>query len=424
MDKVCFDNVKMNMEVMFCLFLLFMVSVVEAKQGMSLSAQKLEVQKHLNRLNKTPIKSIKSPDGDIIDCVNMSHQPAFDHPLLKNHTLQMMPNYHPEGLFRNGKMSKANTKNEGSNSITQLWHLNGKCPEGTIPIRRTKKDDILRASNMKSYGRKNKHSTIAKPQSGRPGLVSQTGHQHAIAYVEGDKYYGAKATINVWEPKIQQPNEFSLSQIWLLGGSFDSDLNSIEAGWQVSPDLYGDNNTRLFTYWTSDAYQATGCYNLLCSGFIQINNEIAMGATINPLSSYHGSQYDISILVWKDPKEGNWWMQFGNDYVLGYWPGFLFSYLTDHATMVEWGGEVVNSESDGLHTTTQMGSGHFPDEGFGKSSYFRNVQVVDDSNNLRAPQDLEIYTEDNSCYDVQLGKNNDWGSYFYYGGPGRNPNCP
>lgn len=57
--------------------------------------------------------------------------------------------------------------------------------------------------------------------------------QHAIAYVEGDKFYGAKATMNVWEPKIQQPNEFSLSQIWILGGSFGEDLNSIEAGWQV-----------------------------------------------------------------------------------------------------------------------------------------------------------------------------------------------
>lgn len=51
--------------------------------------------------------------------------------------------------------------------------------------------------------------------------------------MEGDKFYGAKATINVWEPKIQQPNEFSLSQIWILGGAFGQDLNSIEAGWQV-----------------------------------------------------------------------------------------------------------------------------------------------------------------------------------------------
>lgn len=49
----------------------------------------------------------------------------------------------------------------------------------------------------------------------------------------------------------------------------------------------------------SDAYQATGCYNLLCSGFIQTNSEIAMGASISPVSGYQNSQYDISILIWK-----------------------------------------------------------------------------------------------------------------------------
>lgn len=31
----------------------------------------------------------QSPDGDIIDCVHISHQPAFDHPFLKNHTIQV-----------------------------------------------------------------------------------------------------------------------------------------------------------------------------------------------------------------------------------------------------------------------------------------------------------------------------------------------
>lgn len=117
-------------------------------------------------------------------------------------------------------------------------------------------------------------------------------------------------------------------------------------------------------------------------------------------------------------------MQFGNDYVLGYWPAFLFSYLSDSASMIEWGGEVVNSESDGEHTTTQMGSGHFPGEGFGKASYIRNIQVVDESNNLRAPKDLGVFTEQSSCYNGQLGKSGEWGSYFYYGGPGRNPDCP
>ncbi|KAG6783494.1 hypothetical protein D5086_025279 [Populus alba] len=404
---------------LFCLLGLISLSCAAR---LSVSRQKLEVQKHLNRLNKPAVKSIESPDGDIIDCVHMSHQPAFDHPYLKDHKIQMRPSYHPEGRVFDD--SKASTESkERKNPVTQLWHVNDKCPEGTVPIRRTKEDDVLRASSVKRYGRK-KHRAIPQPRSADPDLINESGHQHAIAYVEGDKYYGAKATINVWEPKIQQPNEFSLSQLWILGGSFGQDLNSIEAGWQVSPDLYGDNNTRLFTYWTSDAYQATGCYNLLCSGFIQINSEIAMGASISPVSGFRNSQYDISILVWKDPKEGHWWMQFGNDYVLGYWPSFLFSYLADSASMIEWGGEVVNSEPDGRHTSTQMGSGRFPEEGFGKASYFRNIQVVDSSNNLKAPKGIGTFTEKSNCYDVQTGNNGDWGRYFYYGGPGRNENCP
>ena len=59
--------------------------------------------------------------------------------------------------------------------------------------------------------------------------------KHAIAYTgESQEVYGARATINVWDPSIEVVNEFSLSQIWILSGSFDgADLNSIEAGWQV-----------------------------------------------------------------------------------------------------------------------------------------------------------------------------------------------
>ena len=43
-----------------------------------------------------------------------------------------------------------------------------------------------------------------------------------------------------------------------------------------------------------------GCYNLLCSpGFVQINKEIALGGSLNPLSVYAGSQYELNFLVWK-----------------------------------------------------------------------------------------------------------------------------
>ena len=78
--------------------------------------------------------------------------------------------------------------------------------------------------------------------------INESGHQHAVVYVEGDKNYGVKATINVWEPKIQQPNEFSLSQLWILRDSFGENLNSIEAGWQVFLWLIVDNPVPNFAY--------------------------------------------------------------------------------------------------------------------------------------------------------------------------------
>ncbi|XP_051131671.1 uncharacterized protein LOC127251823 [Andrographis paniculata] len=421
MDRArsCSNNGGHSAPALLIVFFALLPLLSAAPRNVQLQLQ-LQLQNHLDRLNKPPIKSIQSPDGDIIDCVHISQQPAFDHPFLKDHKIQSIPG----GLFDDVKISEAihKDKKTANPAVTQLWHAGGRrCPPDTVPIRRTSQDDVLRASSIKTYGKKN-HRSFPKPRSA--DFMNQSGHQHAIAFVQGGKYYGAKATINVWEPKIQQPNEFSLSQMWLLGGSFGQDLNSIEAGWQVSPDLYGDNNTRLFTYWTSDAYQATGCYNLLCSGFIQVSSDIAMGASISPVSAFRNSQYDISILIWKDPKVGNWWMQFGDDHVMGYWPSILFSNLGDSASMIEWGGEVVNSRPDGRHTSTQMGSGHFPEEGFGKSSYFRNIQVVDKANNLKPPKDLGTYTEQSNCYDVQPGHNKEWGHYFYYGGPGRNPNCP
>lgn len=52
-------------------------------------------------------------------------------------------------------------------------------------------------------------------------------------FVNGDQYYGAKASVNVWAPRVTDQYEFSLSQIWVISGSFGNDLNTIEAGWQV-----------------------------------------------------------------------------------------------------------------------------------------------------------------------------------------------
>lgn len=88
----------------------------------------------------------------------------------------MRPNYHPEGIFDESKVSTLKG-DDGSKPMTQLWHLNGKCPEGTIPIRRTKKEDVLRASSVERFGKKKKHSAVPQPKSADPDLLSQSGHQ-------------------------------------------------------------------------------------------------------------------------------------------------------------------------------------------------------------------------------------------------------
>ncbi|KAI3728331.1 hypothetical protein L6452_16965 [Arctium lappa] len=364
------------------------------------------IRTHLMKINKPSVKSIQSSDGDIMDCVLTHHQPAFDHPNLKG-TKPLDPPERPNGYNHAGMESEN----------YQLWSLSGEsCPEGTIPIRRTTEQDILRANSLQRFGRK-----IRKPIRRDS---SNGGHEHAVGYVSGEEYYGAKASINVWDPKVTDRFEFSLSQMWVISGSFGDDLNTIEAGWQVSPELYGDNYPRFFTYWTTDAYQATGCYNLLCSGFVQTNNRIAIGAAISPTSSYNGGQFDISLLIWKDPKHGNWWLEFGSGVLVGYWPASLFTHLRDHASMVQFGGEVVNSQASGSHTSTEMGSGHFSGEGFGKASYFRNMQVVDWDNSLIPLSNLKVLADNPNCYDIRGGINNVWGNYIYYGGPGKNPRCP
>ncbi|CAI0431044.1 unnamed protein product [Linum tenue] len=168
---------------------------------------------------------------------------------------------------------------------------------------------MVRASSFRSFGKKLKRHVRRDTNSNGHEVTLKLG-QHAVGYVSGDQYYGAKASINVWAPSVANQYEFSLSQMWVISGSFGDDLNTIEAGWQVSPELYGDNYPRFFTYWTTDAYQATGCYNLLCSGFVQTNNRIAIGAAISPTSSYTGGQFDISLLIWKVTNEN----QDGNSY--------------------------------------------------------------------------------------------------------------
>ncbi|EFH56981.1 hypothetical protein ARALYDRAFT_901274 [Arabidopsis lyrata subsp. lyrata] len=92
--------------------------------------REMEVQNLLKRINKPALKSIKSEDGDIIDCVPIASPPALDHPLLKK-----------------------------PHSSGQVWHKNGECPENIVAIRRTKKEEILRSKSIERFRKKTHQSS-------------------------------------------------------------------------------------------------------------------------------------------------------------------------------------------------------------------------------------------------------------------------
>ncbi|XP_035542536.1 uncharacterized protein LOC109014471 isoform X2 [Juglans regia] len=322
----------------------------------------LELDRQLKLLNKPAIMSFQTEYGDIVDCVDIYKQLAFDHPLLKNHTIQMKPETIPD------EASRAYThSNDVPNNIS--------CPHGSVPIRRSTKEDLLMENYLKSLRMNYKHWYTSS--------IDISGH-HSAALTFESQNYGGKARINV--------NQF----------------------------LYA-NNSRLYTFWTADGYQKSGCYNVLCPGFVQVSSEITLGLSLLPTSTYGGPQYDMLISLYQDQTTGNWWFMFQDKYV-GYWPKEIFTSLAKSADFISWGGQVYSPIKE---RSPEMGSGRFPEEGYGKSAYIKQIKVVNnEKNGFVDPTDsaTKIYADKPFCYNAihNVLKDDEWGHHVYFGGHG---NC-
>ncbi|CAA7025955.1 unnamed protein product [Microthlaspi erraticum] len=333
---------------------------------------------------------------------------------------------------------KTTIPNNGTSKpiTSQIWSKSGNCPKGTIPVRRVSREDISRASSPYHFGKKThqRYSFLDKAleHKGNFNLTAKKRNQggpqtrsDAVIVALGFNFLGAQSDINVWNPPRVQAGDYSTAQIWLFAGISDT-FESIEAGWMVNPGVFGDSRTRLFTYWTRDAYTKTGCINLLCSGFVQTTTKFALGAAIEPVSRISGDQYSIFVSMFLDPNSGNWWLTCGNN-VMGYWPGTLFSNLKHSATAVQWGGE-VNSDNVGTkkpHTKTSMGSGEWASDFFGEACFHTNVRIKDYSLQIKYPQYLSEYVDEYNCYSAKLHRDTYISEpHFYFGGPGQNRLCP
>ncbi|XP_068646325.1 protein neprosin-like [Aristolochia californica] len=263
----------------------------------------------------------------------------------------------------------------------------------------------------------------------QPALDHPALKHHIVQYVvaslsglAGGTYQGTQVSINVWNPQVKQGETFSLAQLWIINGQ-GQNLNTIEVGWNVYPGLYGDSATHLFVYCTADNYRSTGCYNLFCSGFVQFSRTITPGIRLPKISSFGGTQEDITLLAFWDEGTQNWWLGYhetqSSSFVwVGYWSGSLFKALVKYTNRIDWGGEVVG---DTFGTYPQMGNGHFPAEGYKKTAYMNQILYVDKNFTLRDVPNNIVKTQTRpKCYKIQNeGKGSTrFGRYFFFGGPG------
>ncbi|OMO66914.1 hypothetical protein CCACVL1_20937 [Corchorus capsularis] len=221
----------------------------------------------------------------------------------------------------------------------------GSCREGTVPIRRIRREDLLRAASLDDFGRK------------PPQFSSASNTTDRFVYFNNT----------------------------------EDSLGPIENR-AVNPLLYGDTRTRIFTYWTTDAYRETGCFDLTCSGFVQTSPKYSLGAALLNISTKLDSSF-ICLLAFTS------------------------------STLVEWGGQVYSPNVKKIpHTKTAMGSGDFA-----SPCFIDNARIIDFSDKtMKYPQWVGTWTDEIFCYIAYNHAKGNGSSYpvFYFGGPGQNPNCP
>ncbi|CAI6336915.1 unnamed protein product [Periconia digitata] len=305
------------------------------------------------------------------------------------------------------------------NTSTPQPYDSEKGPEGTVPILRS-----ARASVNK------------QPP---PGIGSENDH---VKRAVGDHWYassaqtvanhGGSASYSLFKAYTESGADFSLLQAAIIrtgvpkpGDNGQQITQTVEAGWINYPNQVAAPH--LFVFFTTNGYSAQGNniggWNRDVAGWVQTDNTIFPGVSFNPLSSRGGSQYDLSIRWYL--YQGNWWLSVLDRYI-GYYPASLFGAGTDasrslqqEASHINYYGEIYDSHPQ--LTRTDMGSGNWPESGFGQSGYIRNMVYTDTSNVDRTYDGSRgIIISDANRYRMTASWNSgsNWGSYFYLGGPG------
>jgi hypothetical protein len=298
------------------------------------------------------------------------------------------------------------------------------CAEGTIPMRRVTLEEMTRFETLRQFFEKGPDGAgqIERGElEQEKAAPAKPVHKYAHAYEVVDNL-GGSSLLNLWMPPINTgaTQVFSLAQHWYTGGN---PVQTVEGGWQAFPQKYNTVNSVLFIYWTADGYKRTGCYNLDCAAFVQVNSNWALGASFSHYSTPGGTQYEFE-LQWQ-LSGGNWWLFLagsGTPQAVGYYPTTLYGngQLANFATEIDYGGEVVGTTS-----WPQMGAGVPASRGFRHAAYQRQIFYGDLSAathwSTLTPYASPRLRGRGSCYSILFtpaSAGSTWDSYFFFGGAG------
>nr|POE68297.1 hypothetical protein CFP56_58847 [Quercus suber] len=262
--------------------------------------------------------------------------------------------------------------------------LKDDCPSGTVPIRRTMKEDLIAIRSM---------SNNIYPQSAEhPGV-----HTAIIQMLDlpDRSYTGVEGNIAVYNPDVKLGESYA--EIHVINGA-------------------GDNTNAIITGWMIDGSRTTGCFNVYCPGFVQIDRRVHLGAPISNVSVPYGPHFEIPISIFKED-DGNWWINY-NGINVGYYPANIFNNFTN-PQIVGWGGIAVVPDPT-TEISPPMGSGVFPDGKYEHSCSIRFVQYRNNSGILDGPYgDYEKIIDSPGCYSVADPVYRATQGYnFDFGGPG------
>jgi hypothetical protein len=243
----------------------------------------------------------------------------------------------------------------------------------------------------------------------------------------------------MYNPYVEVDNDFSLIQMAVIShnGAFDpnhprsDNRQTIEAGWIRYPARFGDKLPHLFTFFTAVGYETYGDYlqgwNQDYKGWVQIDSTIHPGSTFPTINVEDGPQYEIWMAY--QLYQGNWWL-WVKDRWIGYYPASMFSAghipantLGDHADQINFYGEIFDSNQVFGVTTTDMGSGRFPETRWPHSAWISRIRYQPDPNNSGSV-DYDggggIFQDDVGRYRIEphFKSGSSWGSYMWIGGPG------